>query len=273
MRSAITVSLVPEANGGPFVFWNGLEDAFVQSAALGFDAVEIFPSGPEALNVSEIKALQQRTGLAVAAVGTGAGWVKHKLHLTHADAEIRKQARTFIGSMIRIAAELGAPAILGSMQGRVEMGVERAQALDWLGEALLEAGNLAKQLGQVFLYEPLNRYETNLINRQADAAQFIEARNLAGVKILADLFHMNIEEVNLADTFRAIGAHTGHVHFADSTRRAIGLGHTDIQPIYEALKEIGYSGYLSAEVLPLPSSQVAAEQTIASFKALTSQSL
>lgn len=273
MRSAITVSLVPEANGGPFVFWNGLENAFSLAADLGFDGIEIFPSGPEALNVSEIKTLQERTGLSVAAIGTGAGWVKHKLHLTHADASVRTQARAFIGSMIRIAAELGAPAILGSMQGRVEGGVERAQALDWLGEALQEAGDLARQLGQVFLYEPLNRYETNLINRQADAAQFIEERGVAGVKILADLFHMNIEEVNLADTFRAIGAHTGHVHFADSTRRAIGLGHTDVRPIYEALKAIGYEGYLSAEVVPLPSSQVAAEQTMASFKALTANSL
>jgi sugar phosphate isomerase/epimerase len=269
MRSAITVSLVPEANGGPFVFWNGLEDAFKQSAALGFDAVEIFPPGVEALDVTVIRALQNSTGLAVAAVGTGAGWVKHKLHLCHPDKSVREQARGFIGSIIRCAAELGAPAILGSMQGRVEPGVERSQALDWLAEALREAGALAQELGQVFLYEPLNRYETNLLNRQADAGAFIEERSLGGVKILADLFHMNIEETNLAEAVLAIGSHLGHVHFADSTRRAVGFGHTDVRPIYAALQTIGYQGYLSAEVLPLPSSQLAAERTIASFRALT----
>ncbi|MEI6871992.1 MAG: TIM barrel protein, partial [Verrucomicrobiota bacterium] len=143
MRSAITVSLVPEAKGGPFVFWDGLEDAFTQASVHGFDAVEIFPSSSEALSIPEVQALQQKTGLSVAAVGTGAGWVKHKLHLCHPDETIRKAAKAFIASVIRCAAALNAPTILGSMQGRVEAGVERSQALDWLSEALAEAGALA----------------------------------------------------------------------------------------------------------------------------------
>jgi hypothetical protein len=57
MRSAITVSLVPQAKGGPFVFWNGLADAFAQAAAVGFDAMEIFPPSAEALDVMEVKRL------------------------------------------------------------------------------------------------------------------------------------------------------------------------------------------------------------------------
>ena len=268
MRSAITVSLVPEAKGGPFVFWDGLADAFKQASAHGFDAVEIFPPDPEALPLPEIQALQKETGLAVAAVGTGAGWVKHKLHLCHPDAGIRREARGFIASVIRRAAELNAPAILGSMQGRVEAGVERSQALDSLSEALSEAGALAASLGQAFLYEPLNRYETNLFNRQLEGAQFITERSLEGVRILADLFHMNIEENDLPGTLSALGSRLGHVHFADSNRRAIGFGHTDARPIVEALRGIQYAGYLSAEILPLPDSEAAAAQTIASFRGL-----
>jgi sugar phosphate isomerase/epimerase len=80
---------------------------------------------------------------------------------------------------------------------------------------------------------------------------------------------MNIEEANLAEALRKVGADLGHVHFADSTRQAMGFGHTDMKPIYLALKEIGYRGYLSAEVIPLPTSDLAASQTIASFRALT----
>ena len=66
------------------------------------------------------------------------------------------------------------------------------------------------------------------------------------------------------------GALVGHVHFADSNRRAIGLGHTDIAPIAAALRDIGYAGYLSAEILPLPDAETAAAQTMASFCKLTS---
>ena len=64
------------------------------------------------------------------------------------------------------------------------------------------------------------------------------------------------------------GKHTGHVHFADSNRQAIGFGHTDPAPIIMALKEVGYEGYLSAEIFPLPNADAAAEQTIKAFKSL-----
>jgi len=86
------------------------------------------------------------------------------------------------------------------------------------------------------------------------------------VKLLADLYHMNIEEANLADAIRAAGSHVGHVHFADSNRRAAGMGHIDFAPVVAALREVGYTGYLSAEVLPVPDSMAAAKQTIESFR-------
>lgn len=269
MKSAITVSLVPAAKGGPFVFWDGIADAFAQAAALGFDAVEIFPPSADAIDANEIRSLSKQHGLAVAAVGTGGGWVANKWHLCHPDAVIRRQSLDFISQIVDFAAELGAPAIIGSMQGRAEGDVSREQALEWLGNALRELGGRAAIHGQVVLYEPLNRYETNLFNRVSDAAQFLDAADIGPVKLLADLFHMNIEETSIPDAFRAAATRIGHVHFADSNRCAIGFGHTHVEPIIEALREIGYAGYLSAEVLPLPDSVVAARQTIESFRRFT----
>jgi sugar phosphate isomerase/epimerase len=93
MRSAITVSLVPQAKGGPFVFWNGLADAFEQATALGFDAIEIFPPSANAIDIAEVQGLLDRHLLRVAAVGTGGGWVIHKWTLTHAVAANREKAR------------------------------------------------------------------------------------------------------------------------------------------------------------------------------------
>jgi sugar phosphate isomerase/epimerase len=266
MRSAITVSLVPATQGGPFVFTRGLADAFTRAAALGFDAVEIFPSDGDDPALAEVAALSQRHGLSVAAMGTGAGWVVHKLTLTHPEAAVREKARAFIRRVIERAASFGAPAIIGSMQGRVEGGVTREQALAWLGEGLNELGEHAAGLGVPLLYEPLNRYETNLFNRVGDTAAWLRTLNTANVKILADLFHMNIEEADTAAALRDAGDLVGHVHFADSNRRAIGLGQTRVGPIVAALREIGYRGYLSAEVFPLPSAEVAAAQTIKAFR-------
>lgn len=274
MKSAVTICLVAEARQGPFVLHSeptlaGLEVACRVAAEIGFDAVEVFPSGPEALDWEAVRRLLAAHGLALAAMGTGAGWVKHGLQLCHADAEIRQRAREFIAGIIAAAAGLGAPAIIGSMQGRSEERVPRDAALEHLGASLVELGELAQRHGQPLLYEPLNRYETNLFTRQADAAAFLAARGMSHVKLLCDLFHMNIEEADVAGALVACGACVGHVHWADSNRRAIGFGHTDTRPVIAALRQIGYAGYLSAEVFPLPDELQAARQSLAAFRNAT----
>ena len=268
MKSAITVSLVPESKGGPFVFWDGLSSAFEQAAALGFDAMELFPPSAAALNVDEIKALCARHSLKVAAIGTGGGWVIHRWHLCHEDANIRKNAEQYIGEIIDIAAELGAPAIIGSMQGRIEGGMTREAAQHLLADALHRLGERAAKAGQFLIYEPLNRYETNLFNRLADAADFLDKAGIGPVKLLADLFHMNIEEPSLPQALRSVAKRLGHIHFADSNRQAIGWGHTDAAAVVRVLQELGYDGYLSAEILPLPDSSRAAAQATRAFREL-----
>src|SRR2546423_14024599 len=118
MRSAITISLVSQAKGGPFVFWDDLPGAAAEAARLGFDAIEIFAPSAAVLNQKNLRGVLQQNGLRLAALGTGAGWVLHKWHLSHSDPEIRAQARTFVKEMITFGAGFGASAILGSMQGR-----------------------------------------------------------------------------------------------------------------------------------------------------------
>ena len=269
MRSAITVSLVPEAKGGPFVFWNGLEEACQQASHLGFDAIEVFPRDAQTPELQTLPALAARTGLRVAAIGTGGGWVAHRLTLTQPDADRRARAAAFIRDIIDVAGQMGAPAIIGSMQGKAEGDVARDQALDWLAQALGELGEHAARHGVPLLYEPLNRYETNLHNRIAAAGEWLATAGVRNVRLLADLFHMNIEEADLAGAIHAAGPAIGHVHFADSNRQAIGRGHTTLSPVLSALRATGYRGYLSAEILPLPDPLSAARQTIDSFRQAT----
>ncbi len=265
MKSAITLSQVPEAIGGPFVLRDSLPQSFASAAAAGFDAVELFLPGPDFVTVEEVRSLAEAWGLAIAAVGTGAGMLRHGLSITDASAEKREAAMDFVFSMIDFGGRLNAPAILGSMQGRRTHDL----ALEQLAANLRRCGQRASEHGVPFIYEPLNRYETNLFNRLGDAAAFIEEHGLKNVVLLADLFHMNIEESDLPAAIRAAGRHIGHVHYADSNRQAMGFGHTLPGPIIAALRESGYSGFLSAEILPLPDPESAARQTISSIRSLT----
>jgi sugar phosphate isomerase/epimerase len=270
--SAITVCMVEEARHGPFVLHEppsvaGAEAAVATAAAAGFDAIEIFP--PSAAEVPPgLGRLVAATGLRVAAVGTGAGWLRHRIHLCHPDVAVRRAAEEFIAGIVDVAAALGAPAIVGSLQGSSGPEVPRGEALSHLADALGRLSARARSHGQVLLYEPLNRYESNLLNRQADAAAFLAEHGLADVRLLCDLFHMNIEEPDIAAALRGAGRLVGHVHFADSNRRAPGMGHTSMEPVMGALGAIGYDGYLSAEILPLPDGPTATRTTIESFRRL-----
>jgi len=268
MKSAVTISLVNEARGGPFVFWNDLPAACRQAAELGFDAIELFAPGPDSVSREELSSLLSTHQLGLAAVGTGAGWVKHKLTLTSPDSSIRQQAIDFIRSMIDFGGPHGAPAIIGSMQGRWGDTVSRDQAIDWLKVALEVLGQHASQYEVPLIYEPLNRYETNLVTTEADGAQLLKSLQVENVRLLADLFHMNIEESDIASGLKDGGHWIGHVHFVDSNRRPAGCGHIDYAPVIAALQAIGYQGYLSAEALPWPDSWAAAEQTIAKYREL-----
>ncbi len=266
IQSAVTVSLVAEARGGPFVFWDSLPAACRDAQQLGFDAIEVFPPGPEAVDVKELRQLLDSHGLKLAAVGTGAGWVKHRLTLALPDGAARRAARDFVRSIIDLAGSRGAPAIIGSMQGRWGDGVDRATHLGWLSDALNELGEHARTFGTPLLYEPLNRYETNVCTTIEAGVQLLRGLSSRNVLLLADLFHMNIEEVDIAAAIRQGAGHIGHVHFVDSNRRPAGMGHLDLAPIARALADIGYDRFASAEALPYPDSLAAARPTMIVFR-------
>ncbi len=267
MRSSVTISLVPEARGGPFVFWDDLADGLHKAARLGFDGVEVFAPGPQAFPGAELRRLLDETGLKLAAAGTGGGWVIRKLTLTHADAGMRAQAVQFVRAMIDCAGPFGAPVIIGSMQGRWGEGINKTAALGYLTDALNALGEHAAQYRVPVIFEPINRYETNMVTSLLEGGfQLVQSLASSNVVLLADLFHMNIEEVSSADCLRAGKGTIGHVHLADSNRRPAGCGHTDFAPIALALREIGYNGFVSAEALPYPNPDEAARLTIEAFR-------
>jgi sugar phosphate isomerase/epimerase len=263
IRSSVTISLVPEARGGPFVFWDDHDAACRSAKQLGFDAVEVF-AAPD-VDAAALRRSLDDNGLKMAAMGTGAGWVLHRLTLTSPDAEKRQQASCYIHNVIDLAGSFGAPAIIGSMQGRHGEGVDKTMAVGYLVESLNPLGEQARKYGVPLLLEPLNRYETNLINTVEDGVGLLGSLTTDNVKLLVDLFHMNIEEADVPAAIRAGAGAIGHVHFVDSNRRPAGCGHTDFAPIAAALRDVRYNGYLSAEALPYPRPVAAASRTMQTF--------
>ncbi len=104
----------------------------------------------------------------------------------------------------------------------------------------------AAAAGVPLFLEPLNRYEAHLVNRLDQGVAFAEAVG-PEIAIMADFFHMNIEEADIAQSINDAGRHIVYVHVADSNRLQPGRGHLDFRPGFAALKAIGYDGFLGIE--------------------------
>lgn len=115
--------------------------------------------------------------------------------------------------------------------------------------------------------EPVNRYETHFLNRLEQAAAVSRNRNHPRIKIVADLFHMALEESDMAQAIRNHAKDIGHVHLADSNRRLPGQGLTDFGKMATALREIGYEGWASFECGEPGDNQVRAAQYMEQFPA------
>jgi len=126
---------------------------------------------------------------------------------------------------------------------------------------LRKCTEFAKKYNIGLTLEPVNRYESNFINTLNEGIEFIKRADASNLGLLADTFHMNIEEVSIYDSIIQAKDYLTHVHFADSNRWAPGCGHLDFTKIVHTLKKIGYQGYVSAEILPLPDPDTAARIT------------
>jgi len=266
INSSVTISLVPEARSGPFVYHGELDRAVDRAAALGFDAVELFLPAADTLDRSRLRQLLRNSGVALSALGTGAGFLTKGWTLCTPENSISRKAVHFVSQMIDLGAEFQAPAIIGSMKGSVGNGEDRGFVFARLIENLNLLAEKAAECDTTILLEPLNRYETNLINRLEEGVTLLEKLDSERFRLLADLFHMNIEEASISEALKSAGRHLGYIHFVDSNRRPAGFGHLNFRELAAAIREIGYEGFLSAEALPFPDSDQAAGKTLATFK-------
>jgi sugar phosphate isomerase/epimerase len=138
----------------------------------------------------------------------------------------------------------------------------------WLVDALKFLAGEADTNGVRLMLEPINRYETNLLNTSGEARALIEETGAHNLGILYDTFHSNIEEPDMDGSIRACGSHLFHVHLADSNRWAPGAGHIDFRSIIRTLRQMEYAGWVSAEILPKPDIAHAQEQTIRTMRPL-----
>ncbi len=230
-------------------FPENMREKFEMIKSLGFSAFEI--DGKLLVDkLPEIKEAIAATGLPVStACGGYGGWIGDFIE------ERRLQGLQDIKLILEALQEVGGkgivvPAAWGMFTFRLPpMTSPRSVDGDFkaVSESLVYLDRIAGETGTTIFLEPLNRYQDHMINTLAEARAYIEKNNLKHTKIMADFYHMNIEEDDLAEALHKHRDLIGHIHLADNHRYQPGSGSIDFVKQFARLKADGYDGYLNYE--------------------------
>jgi sugar phosphate isomerase/epimerase len=265
MKLSIVLSTQP-AQFQAATFKGDLETNISRIAGLGYDGVELAIRDPKLIDLNQLDELTRRYNLKVPAIGTGQAWGEEGLSFTDPDPNIRRSAIERVKTHIPVASRFGAVIIIGLIRGIAKPGVGTEQAMDWLIEALRECSQAAQPHGIRLALEPINRYETTLINNVTQGLELIQNVGADNFGLLLDTFHMNIEEAVIEDSIYACDKRIFHFHVADSNRWYPGAGHLKFKSILEALQSTSYQGWVSGEFLPKPDAETAARESIGYLK-------
>ncbi|MDQ1005468.1 sugar phosphate isomerase/epimerase [Neobacillus niacini] len=225
-----------------------IETSIARLAKYGYDGVE-FVGEPEQMDADRIKELLDKYNIEASTI---CAIYNAERDLVSSNENIRKNAVNYLKSCVDFASKIGAKGISLTPTAcmKIYEEADRETELKWAEEGIREAGIYAGEHGVRLTVEAWNRYENYLINRLEQSLELVNRVNLPSVGVMGDTYHMNIEEVDIADTIRMVGDKLYHLHIADSNRAAPGRGHIDFKPIAQALRDINYSGYLTMELLP-----------------------
>lgn len=253
----------PDVRYGPLALLSGtFEEKAEKAARLGYDGIELMVRDPAGLDWPAVKHTLDSAGLGVPQVVTGELFGADGLCLVTADQDLYRRAEQRTRSVIDLAAYLGAMVNIGRLRGRLDSLGSGAEAWQTAVQRFRGVAEYAALKGVKITLEPINRYETDFLMTAAEGMRFVEELGCENVGLMLDLFHMNIEEDSIEAGLRRAGKSLWHVHIADSNRNYPGSGHMAYESIFQTLKAMGYAGYVSAELRPLPDPDTAALKTI-----------
>jgi 5-keto-L-gluconate epimerase len=239
-----------------------LPEQLAKAASMGYDGVELITTDPAGIDREALQLQLSRNRLRVSAIASGGMAFAAKLTLLHPDPSVANTARERLDQMIDLASDIGAPVVtVGSFRGRVVGDAESSRQK--LADVLRHAGDHATARGVYLALEPLNRYEADLFHTAGETLAFLQEVNQPAVGILLDTYHLNIEESSWTKPYEQVmsAGKLFYAHLGDNNRLPPGCGLIDFPAILHTLQRVGYDGWLSAELLPLPDPDTAARLT------------
>lgn len=230
---------------------------------MGYDIIEVAIEDKDLIDWKQLKQRADDAGLSISISGAfGAS-----RDISSDNADYRKEGLQYINDCIRIAAEMGSPVFGGPVYSavgktRLVSAEQKQQERDWCLENLHLAAQVAKEYGITVGVEPLNRFETDMVNTADQAMSLIREVGSPFLKLQLDTFHNNIEEKSIPETIRKYGKDLCHVQGNESDRGTPGTGNVDWTGIRDAFTEVGYNEAIIIETFGAPSKELARAASI-----------
>lgn len=214
---------------------------------MGFDAVEIIPFDPDSFPAKQVGQTAADLGLTI---NTGYG-MPVECNVISPDPKVRQKGVDLSKKLVDLSVEAGAEVFGGAVYagwGYLSGKMRTEDEWKWGVDSFRQTAEHAQKCGDLVLgIEPLNRFESHLINIASDAVKFIQDVGLPNVKVHLDTFHMIREEDNMPAAVRATGKHIGYVHACENQRGIPGTGMVPWAEFFKALKDTGYDRCITIE--------------------------
>jgi sugar phosphate isomerase/epimerase len=264
----------PDLKQGTLAVYSGdLPAAFRKLARLGYDGVELMTKDPTQLDGTKIRAWLEENRLELVGLCTGHVYGEDGLGLVDPDPQICRQAMARLKSFVDFAAThfgKGTLINIGRSRGPGLAG-DSTGTLERMAEAFQELADYALSAGVRLVLEPINVHQASYIHTSQDGIAMVRRVDRPNFGLMLDVYHMNIEDVDICESFREAGELCWLVHFADNNRKWPGSAHLDFEQIVDVLNEISYAGYVSLEILPWPDPDTAARSAIQSLRRIHSR--
>ena len=221
-------------------------DLIRKVADMGYDGVEIPFNDLSVLDAKATNKARQQAGVGL----TSCCVLLPGTSICSEDPAERAAGVERIEQMIDITAEMGGDTLAGPIYSPVRYLTGRGRSEDewkWCVEGLTAAAEHARKADILLAIEPLNRFETHVINIAADATKLARQVSSPNLKVQLDTFHGNIEEKDTAAAIRATGEMLGHFHASENDRGVPGTGQVRWKEVFAALKDIRYDGWVTIE--------------------------
>jgi sugar phosphate isomerase/epimerase len=246
------------------VYSGDLATAFAKMAKLGYDGIELMTKNPTQLDGVRIRRWLDENHLTLAGLCTGHVYGEDGLGLVGPDPRVCRRAMARLRTFVDFAAAHFGEDVLVNIGRSRGPGYanDAGGTLEKMAEAFGELADYALPRKVRLALEPINVHQTPYIHTSQDGIAMVNRVSRPNFGLMLDVYHMNIEDVNVYDSFRDAGERCWFVHFADNNRKWPGSAHLGFEQIVKVLGEIGYDGYVSLEILPWPDPDTAARSSI-----------